>query len=110
MIPEPWRIAQVTADCGPASERSLGSGYLVAPDLVLTAAHVLAGASRVQVRLDVGQPTEIDVRAENWWADLRPAVGTDLAVIMIPEQATGGRSVKPARFGRISDTTGALAV
>ena len=43
--------------------RSL-SGYLVAPGRVLTAAHVVAGARAVRVRLDAGQPTEVDVRAE----------------------------------------------
>ena len=48
---------------------SRGSGYLIAPGRVLTAAHVVAGASVVRVRLDVGQDTEIDVQAESWWAD-----------------------------------------
>ena len=35
---------------------------------------------------------------------------TDLAVITIPEAATGGRTVEPARFGRIRDGTAALSV
>ena len=87
-----------------------GSGYLVAPGLVLTAAHVVAGASAVRVRLDVGQPTEIDVQAERWWADPDGHNGTDLAVVMIPADVTAGREVEPARFGRISDCTAVLAV
>ena len=53
---ESWRVAQIVVDRGPGGEGSRGSGYLVAPGLVLTAAHVVAGAVTVRVRLDVGQP------------------------------------------------------
>jgi len=57
---EAWRIAQLAVDRGPDHDGSRGSGYLIAPGRVLTAAHVVAGASSVRVRLDVGQDTEID--------------------------------------------------
>ena len=107
---ESWRVAQIVVDRGPGTDSFRGSGYLVAPGLVLTAAHVVAGASAVRVRLDVGQATEIDVPAERWWADPDGRNGTDLAVVMIPEDATAGREVEPARFGRISDGTAVLAV
>ena len=70
----------------------------------------VAGASAVRVRLDVGQSAEIDVQADGWWADPEGHDGTDLAVVMIPEDATAGRDVEPARFGRISDCTAVLAV
>ena len=70
----------------------------------------VAGASAVRVRLDVGQPTEIDVQAEGWWADPEGHHGTDLAVVMIPADVTAGRDVELARFGRISDCTAVLAV
>ena len=51
------------------------------------------------------------MRAEDWWADPAGAVhGTDLAVVMIAGDATAGREVEPARFGRISDGTAVLAV
>ena len=66
---ESWRVAQIVVDRMPGIDSFRGSGYLVAPGLVLTAAHVLAGASAVQVRLDVGQPLTVDVQAERWWAD-----------------------------------------
>ena len=66
---ESWRVAQIVVDRGAGIESFRGSGYLVAPGLVLTAAHVLAGALAVRVRLDVGQSTEIDVQAKGWWAD-----------------------------------------
>jgi hypothetical protein len=77
---------------------------------VLTAAHVVIEASAIRVRLDVGQDTEIDVQAESWWADPAGHERTDLAVVTIPEAATRGRTVEPARFGRIRDGTAALSV
>lgn len=110
MAAEPWRVAQIVVDRGGGIESFRGSGYLVGPSLVLTAAHVLAGASAVRVRLDVGQPTEVDVQAERWWADPEGHHGTDLAVVMIPADVTAGRAVDLARFGRISDCTAVLAV
>ena len=110
MTAESWRVAQILVDRGPGDKGSRGSGYLVAPSLVLTAAHVVAGARVVRARLDVGQRTEVDVQAEGWWADPEGSNGTDLAVLMIAADATEGRHVEPARFGRISDGTAVLAV
>src|ERR1700730_15860782 len=106
---ESWRIAQIVADREVSDDSSRGSGYLVAAGLVLTAAHVVAGASALRLRLDVDQRTEIDVRAESWWADPMAHHGTDLAVIMIPADATAGRHVDITRFGRIRDCTAVLA-
>ena len=107
---EAWRVAQLVVDRGPGDEGSRGSGYLVGPGLVLTAAHVVAGARVVRVRLDVGQPAEVDVLAAGWWADPVGHHGTDLAVVMIAPDATAGREVEPARFGRISEGMAVLAV
>ena len=110
MAAEPGQVAQIVVDHGPEAGSFRGSGYLVAPGLVLTAAHVVAGASAVRVRLDVGQPSEVDVEADRWWADRAGHDGTDLAVVMIPEDALPGRDVALARFGRIRDCTAELAV
>ena len=110
MTVDPWRVAQIAADRGPRHEGSRGSGYLIAPGRVLTAAHVVAGALVVRVRLDVGQETQIDVQAESWWADPAGHEGTDLAIITIPKTATAGRAFEPARFGRISDCAAVLSV
>jgi len=107
---DPWRVAQIAADRGPGHAPLRGSGYAVAPGRVLTAAHVVIGASVIRVRLDVGQDTEIDVQADSWWADPAGDEGTDLAVITIPEDVTGGRTFHPARFGRISDSAAVLPV
>jgi hypothetical protein len=109
-MPESWRVAQIVGDRGAGRGRSRGSGYLVAPGRVLTAAHVVPGASVVSVRLDVGQLTEINVQAEDWSVDPGGHNGTDLAVLTIPENATAGRRVDLAWFGRISDGTVVLAV
>ena len=110
MTVDPWRVAQIAVERGAGHEGSRGSGYLIASGRVLTAAHVIAGASVVRVRLDLGQDTEIDVQAESWWADPAEHEGTDLAVIAIPEDATEGRGVQPTRFGRISDCSAVLTV
>ena len=110
MTAESWRVAQIVVDRGAGGDSSRGSGYLVAPGLVLTAAHVLAGAVAVRVRLDVGQPAEVDVLAAGWWADPVGHHGTDLAVVMIAADVTAGRDVELARFGRISDGMAALVV
>jgi trypsin-like peptidase len=107
---DPWRVAQLAVERGAGDEGSRGSGYLIAPGRVLTAAHVVAAASVVRVRLDVGQDTEIDVQADRWWADPAGHEGTDLAVVTIPEAATVGRRVESARFGRISDSAAVLIV
>ena len=105
-----WRVAQLVVERGPGGAGSRGSGYLVGPGRVLTAAHVVAGARAVRVRLDVGQPAEVEVRAEDWWADPAGSSGTDLAVVLIAAEATAGREVEPARFGRIGDGTAVLVV
>jgi Trypsin-like peptidase domain len=110
MAAESWRVAQVVVDRRLVNDRSYGSGYLVATGLVLTAAHVVAGARTVRVRLDVGQRTEIEVQAERWWADPAGSIGTDLALVMIAAGASAGRDVELARFGRIGDGMAVLAV
>jgi hypothetical protein len=107
---ESWRVAQIVVDRGAGIDSFRGSGYLVRPGLVLTAAHVLAGASAVRVRLDVGQPNQVDVEAEGRWADPQGSHGTDLAVVMIPTDVTAGREADLAQFGQISDGTAVLAV
>jgi hypothetical protein len=70
----------------------------------------VAGVSAVRVKLDVGRPAEVNVRAEAWWADPRGPAGTDLAVITIPRDVTAERECEPALFGQISDCTAVLTV
>ena len=110
MTADPWRVAQIVVGRGPGQDDSVGSGYLIGPGRVLTAAHVVAGARAVRVRLDVGQETEIDVPAESWWEDQAGHERTDLAVVTIAQSATAGRTVEAVKFGRISDCTAVLMV
>jgi hypothetical protein len=106
VVTESWRVAQIVVGHGAGAGSCRGSGYLVAPGVVLTAAHVLCGASAVHVRLDVGRPLEIDVPADTWWAN----ADTDLAVVVIPDGVTAGRQVEVAQFGRAGDSTAVLSV
>jgi hypothetical protein len=107
---DPWRVVQLVVDRGTGLEAARGSGFLTAPGRVLTAAHVIEGASAIQVRLDAGQETEINLPAVSWWADPGAHEASDLAVVMIPEDATAGRAVERALFGRIGDGAAVLNV
>ena len=107
---EPWRVAQVSVSREAGDNASRGSGYLIAPGRVLTAAHVVAEAQVVWVRLDVGQGAELKVQAESWWADPSGASSSDLAVLIIPEDTCAGRECVPVQFGRIGDCAAVLLV
>ncbi len=78
MTVDPWRVAQIAAYRGPGQAGLRGSGYLIAPGRVLTAAHIVAGASVIR-----------------WWADPAGHEGTDLAVVIISGDVTGGRTFEP---------------
>lgn len=97
-IPVPAEVvAQATAStvnvevdaCG---RRFEGSGFAVAPDTIITNAHVVAGADRVQVRRPDGQVLEGAVRTFDGARDLAvlavPGLGqAPLAVASVPEGA-----------------------
>jgi hypothetical protein len=100
---EASRAAQIIVERGP--ETSVGSGYLVAPGRVLTAAHILVGATQVFVRVDAGHGLEALIEAEAWWADAGGAERTDLAVINLGDQIGGG--LPRTLFGRISEDAAA---
>ncbi|MGW9273888.1 trypsin-like peptidase domain-containing protein [Embleya sp. NPDC055612] len=69
-----------------------GSGYLIGPGRVLTAAHVIAGAAAVRVRFDADRPGARESAGEPAWVDER----TDVAVLLVP-----GENRPPVRFGRL---------
>ena len=102
---EGWRVAQLLVDRGPGKPKGRGSGYLVAPGRVLTAAHVLADAVTVTVLLDVGKPGEIRAVAKrgSWWADRDPVSGCDLAVVTLPSAPSRVTHCPEAIFGRIGE-------
>src|SRR3954468_17009653 len=93
------RVVQVVVERGAHS--FFGSGYVVGPGRVLTAAHVLAGGARVYVRVDDGAGHEALIAAKTWWADPAGGERTDLGVICLGDQV--GAGMRPARFGRVGD-------
>ncbi|MDX3228482.1 trypsin-like peptidase domain-containing protein [Streptomyces sp. ME19-01-6] len=92
---EVGRVAEVlvTVAVGPGMR---GSGYLVGPGTVLTAAHVVAGAVRVRVRFQAHRPEERVVTAEVAFAH----VGADIAVLALPDRSD---EVPSARYGRVGE-------
>lgn len=89
------RVAEIIApdDRGPARR---GSGYRVASGAVLTAAHVVADATRVRVRFNADLPGEWSVPARVEISD--PAA--DVAVLSIVPRVPG-EEVIPALFGAV---------
>ncbi|MFE4690861.1 tetratricopeptide repeat-containing serine protease family protein [Streptomyces sp. NPDC056749] len=94
---DPHRIAEVIVTTT-AGGRRRGSGYRVGDTAVLTALHVVAGASGVQVRFDADRPGQWSAPAAVAWSD----DGTDVAVLtFVPPEGTA--AVGPTLFGRIGD-------
>lgn len=104
-----WRVVQVLTSRATGVD-GRGSGYLVAPGVVLTAAHVLSDALSVTVLIDAGQEGEIRVEVDpgtclidpvhHFGLGLQPQ-GTDLAAIPVPGDVTGDRQIVPAKFARL---------
>src|SRR5437773_12814 len=91
-------VARVRVKDRTGQLRRVGSGYLITPAAVLTAAHVLAGASAqdVEVMVDVGSPGQRSIPALAVWRD--DSGGSDLAVIEVRADSTPA----PAPvFGRV---------
>lgn len=94
---DPHRIAEVIVEAGGGRRR--GSGYRIAPGLILTAGHVVADATAVVVRCDADRDGEWSAPAHLAWAGR----DTDLAVLSVVAPATAPAHVERARFGRIAD-------
>jgi tetratricopeptide (TPR) repeat protein len=95
------RVAEVIVT-GPDGAGRRGSGYRVASDVVLTAAHVVVNARAVHVRFDADTPGEWSVAAVDVVAD--PA--SDLAAVVIDAPA----AVPTCAFGRVGEGTDELVV
>ncbi|MFI7582051.1 trypsin-like serine protease [Kocuria kalidii] len=92
------QVADVVAQ-GPTGKPWRGSGYLIADGWVLTAQHVVAGATKVAVWL--GAPTRLDPagRRDVDLEHARVDEDTDLALLPIAKGIAG--QVEPALFGRL---------
>ncbi|WP_329587117.1 tetratricopeptide repeat protein [Kitasatospora sp. NBC_01250] len=99
---DPQRVAEVIiSTAAKGGSRRCGSGYLLARDLVLTAAHVLDGAASIRVRLNADQDGQWTARAQPAWSD----ADLDIAVLRILEASVDPPGPVPpvarVRFGRI---------
>lgn len=101
MGPALARVAQLTVT-DLRGVRRLGSGYLLADGVVLTAGHVLDGAAEVVVTFRPDRDVQRRVQAVSWWAD----AGTDLGLVSIAP----GIAVEPALFGRLPARADVVAV
>ncbi|MFI1953390.1 trypsin-like peptidase domain-containing protein [Streptomyces xinghaiensis] len=98
------RVAEIIATRAGGGTRR-GSGLLVRPGRVLTAAHVVAEAARVRVRFDADRPGERTLDAEVTWRH----EGVDAAVLSVDPGAAGGEQppwLPP--FGRIGERDAVL--
>jgi hypothetical protein len=102
---DPERVAELlVAPAGPGPGRR-GSGYRVTASAVLTAAHVVRDAARVQVRFNADRPTEWLTDGQVVWSE----EAVDAAVVAItPRPGEEGR-LAPAGFGRVAERDAVLA-
>ena len=92
------RVAEVVVALPGERAGRRGSGYLVAPGRVLTAAHVVEGAVGVRVRFDADRPGERTVEAAVEWRH----AGVEAAVLTLP-RGTEADAVQPVSYGRVGD-------
>ncbi|MET0424082.1 MAG: trypsin-like peptidase domain-containing protein [Actinoplanes sp.] len=93
---DPARIAEIRTVV--QGSFKLGSGYRVAPDLVLTAASVVSDAQEVGVGFDAGRGPNWQVPAFVLWADHE----MDVALLRI-EPPPAAPPAPPVRYARLAD-------
>jgi Trypsin-like peptidase domain len=92
---DPRRVAQIIRASPVQGSSWRGSGYLLDPSTVLTAAHVVAGVSTARVRLDAGGQADrtLEGRCE--------ALGDDLALIRLSSPDVVLPSARPPSLGHL---------
>ncbi|WP_327729569.1 trypsin-like peptidase domain-containing protein [Streptomyces sp. NBC_00487] len=95
----PERVAEIIVALPGAAVGRRGSGYLVSPGKVLTAAHVVEGVTGVRVRFQVDRPGERTVEASVAWRH----EGIDIAVLTLPALADEDTDVAPVPYGRAGE-------
>ncbi|MEU8158778.1 trypsin-like peptidase domain-containing protein [Micromonospora parva] len=96
----PGRLVEVVVERADGIHR--GSGYRVTSSTVLTARHVVEGASRIEVRFDAGLPTAARTTVEITNVDSE----SDLALLSCPNMDP----VEPAPLGRVNAAAAVLDV
>ncbi|HSV64583.1 MAG TPA: NACHT domain-containing protein [Mycobacteriales bacterium] len=113
-VPEPsgldlWRVVQVITTRGVGAGRR-GSGYRMAGNVVLTAAHVVCDAMSVQVRFLTEDGGTRESYGEPVWAH----AALDIALLKIADDSSSGGlgtvEVLPVRFARILRPVGCEAL
>ncbi|WP_343941135.1 trypsin-like peptidase domain-containing protein, partial [Pseudonocardia zijingensis] len=100
---DPRRVAEVIAT-GPGAAGRRGSGYRVASGVVLTAAHVVAGARSIRLRFEADTDAEWSATADP--GDVVADPGSDLAAVRF----AGPDAVAASRYGRIGRRPEAVTV
>lgn len=97
----PQRVAKVVVTPAHGGPRRRGSGYLVSVGRVLTAAHVVEDAAKIEIRFQADRPDQPAVEAAVQWRH----TGIDVAVLVVPVQpgGTAGGAVPAAAYGRIGE-------
>ncbi len=98
------RAAEVIVSYDQGGERR-GSGYLVRAGVVLTAAHVVAGAREISIRCEAHRPTQWTAPAEVTWSSGE----IDVALLALREEAPRrARRVAPVVFGTVRERDAGL--
>jgi Trypsin-like peptidase domain len=102
---DPERVAELLVTPAQPGPGRRGSGYRVSASTVLTAAHVVRDAARVQVRFNADRPGEWLAEASVDWLDS----GVDAAVVTFPDRPQDEGPMAPVRFGRVAERDAVLA-
>ncbi|WP_328549803.1 trypsin-like peptidase domain-containing protein [Streptomyces sp. NBC_00366] len=94
---EPERVAEIIVGLPGNRTGRRGSGYLVSTGRVLTAAHVVEGATGLCVRFQADRPGERTVEATVEWQH----AGVDIAVLMFSGSPDADIATVP--FGRVGE-------
>ncbi|MCT9092961.1 trypsin-like peptidase domain-containing protein [Streptomyces sp. ASQP_92] len=101
----PERVAEIIVSL-PYGGGRRGTGYLVSPGLILTAAHVVDGGAEIRARFQADQPEEWSTEAAVSWRHQ----GIDIAVLAVEagEPVATGAAVPPVPFGRVDQLDAVL--
>jgi hypothetical protein len=101
---DPERVAELIVTTRGRGPDRRGSGYRITAEAVLTAAHVVAGATGVRVRFDADRSGEWAAEGQVAWSD--PEV--DVAVVAIISRPQDEGRVEPVGFGRVAERDAVL--